>query len=138
MLKICAHICMCGIQKDILFRGKNPFYNSYWRPCHLILNTRVLNNTKWWTLLLSDYNLHFFPSKNWERKDKCCALIIDFRDLLVWEVVCRVELRISYELRRNFCMSPFQFMETRHSHLTTGNAKTIHLLWKKPSVIVTS
>ena len=41
----------------------------------------------------------------------------------VCQVVCRVELCIGYELRRCFCMSPLQFMETRHSHLTTGNAR---------------
>ena len=34
-------------------------------------------------------------------------------------------------------MSPLQFMETKHSHLTTGNSKAIHLLGQKSSIATT-
>ena len=96
MLKICAHICMCGIKKDILFRGKNPFYNSLLEGLATLYWILVLNNPKVMDST-TEWLQHFFPFKDWERKDKCCTLIIDFCDFLVLEVVCRVKLRISYD-----------------------------------------
>ena len=67
MPKVFAHIFMCGVRRDILFEGENPLYIIKWR-----------------TLLWSDYNLHsLFSSKDRERKDECCALVIDAHDFLV-------------------------------------------------------
>ena len=88
MPKVCAFICMCGVRRDILFEGENPFYISFsvgLATLYWILDCQITQ--KWRTLLWSDYNLHsLFSSKDRERKDKCWARVTDVHDFLVWEV----------------------------------------------------
>ena len=88
MPKVCAHICMCGVRRDKLFEGENPFYISFLvglATLYWILDCQITQ--KWRTLLWSDYNLHsLFSSKDRERKDKCWARVTDVHDFLVWEV----------------------------------------------------
>ena len=77
------------VRRDILFDSENPFYISLFvglATLYWILDCQITQ--KWRTVLWSDHNLHsFFSSKDRERKDKCCARVIDVHDFLVWEVM---------------------------------------------------